>query len=130
MPTDYCNKDNWLAAPGNPAKNVDVFFAYPTAWRAEAGAYPVSRIDNPGMRHRAKHYLAAHASVFKSCANIFAPYCRRRECFDRFKGFFPCAAGVAPRISLRTIQISVSAKHIRIIGSTIFFVCYGEFYRE
>jgi hypothetical protein len=81
LPADYSKADNWLAAPAQtaPAKPVDVFFVYPTAWRARPGQSPLSTLDDPAMREGARYYLATRASVFETCAAIFAPYYRQLD---------------------------------------------------
>jgi hypothetical protein len=76
--SDYSNANNWLALPVDAKieKNADVFFVYPTAWRAD-GKYPLSTIDNTEMRFWAQYYLKTKASAFEAAGNIFAPYYRQ-----------------------------------------------------
>ena len=59
-------------------QKVDVFFIYPTAWRAN-GRYPICDINNKEMRDRANYYLKFHASAFETSGNIFAPYYRQLD---------------------------------------------------
>ncbi|MDR3256772.1 MAG: DUF3089 domain-containing protein [Endomicrobium sp.] len=82
QPSDYNNPNNWLALPGKKdlIRNVDIFFIYPTAWRAN-GQYPIAEIDNQEMRHWAKYYLKFRASAFNTAGNIFAPYYRQLDAF-------------------------------------------------
>ena len=40
MVTDYSIKEHWLALPANITKEVDVFYAYPTAWYKEDPSEP------------------------------------------------------------------------------------------
>ncbi|MDR3319401.1 MAG: DUF3089 domain-containing protein [Desulfovibrio sp.] len=78
-PVNYADKNNWLAIPATLARHIDVFFVYPTAWRAKTGKMPLSSVDNSEMRHWATYYLKTSASVFDSCANIFAPCYRQLD---------------------------------------------------
>jgi hypothetical protein len=97
-PSNYADFKNWLSLPkkSDLTKKVDVFFVYPTSWRAN-GNYPVSDIDNKEMRKWAKYYLKFHASVFETIGNIFAPYYRQldaqfaiktnpKQAYEYFKG--------------------------------------------
>ncbi|MDR1474145.1 MAG: DUF3089 domain-containing protein [Endomicrobium sp.] len=79
-PTDYSDINNWLALPKKEElkKKVDVFFIYPTAWRANGG-YPLCDIDNKEMREGANHCLKFQGSAFETCGNIFTPYYRQLD---------------------------------------------------
>jgi hypothetical protein len=77
--TDYSSEDNWLAVAESPDKPVDVFFVYPTSWRAKPGEFPISEINNPEMRHWAKYYLDTRASAFSTAGNIYAPFYRQLD---------------------------------------------------
>jgi hypothetical protein len=79
-PSDYSNPDNWLALPAKKSrkKKTDIFFIYPTSWRAD-GKYPVADIDNPEMRQWAQYYLKFRATAFETAGNIFAPYYRQLD---------------------------------------------------
>jgi hypothetical protein len=57
---------------------VDVFFIYPTAWKANGG-YPLCDINNKEMRQGAKYYLKFRASAFETSGNMFAPYYRQLD---------------------------------------------------
>ncbi|MDR1149683.1 MAG: DUF3089 domain-containing protein [Spirochaetaceae bacterium] len=76
---DYNNPDNWLAKGSGGTHQVDVFFLYPTSWRAEYGAYPISAIENLEMRHWAFYYLKTRASAFETAGNIYAPFYRQLD---------------------------------------------------
>jgi hypothetical protein len=78
-PADYADSNNWLAVEQNPEKPVDVFFIYPTSWRAKPGEFPIAGIDNGEMRHWAKYYLDTRASAFKTAGNIHAPFYRQLD---------------------------------------------------
>jgi hypothetical protein len=85
-PIDYSNNDYWLTRPDlagqshSAAKNdVDVFFVYPTSWRAEAGEYPIAEINNAEMRHWAEYYLTTRGSAFETAGTIYAPYYRQLD---------------------------------------------------
>jgi hypothetical protein len=87
---DYTRAENWLNLPGvieaprlpslaaepSPDFDVDVFFAYPTAWRAR-GAYPLAGLDNEEMRLGALYSLQTRASAFGTVGRVFAPYYRQ-----------------------------------------------------
>jgi pimeloyl-ACP methyl ester carboxylesterase len=77
MPVDYSDPGNWLASGAGGSKSVDVFFLYPTSWRAAYGAYPIAAVDNAEMRQWADHYLKTCASAFATAGNIYAPYYRQ-----------------------------------------------------
>jgi hypothetical protein len=78
-PTDYSNPDNWLALGSDGTHDVDVFFLYPTSWRAAHGQYPISTIENSEMRHTAFYYLNTRASAFETAGNIYAPFYRQLD---------------------------------------------------
>jgi pimeloyl-ACP methyl ester carboxylesterase len=79
LPTDYKDMDNWLEVQKAADKPVDVFFIYPTSWRAKPGEFPISGINNPEMRHWAKYYLDTRASAFETAGNVYAPYYRQLD---------------------------------------------------
>jgi hypothetical protein len=80
IPTDYSDVNNWLALPKKEElkQKVDVFFIYPTAWRANGG-YPICDINNKEMKAGANYYLKFRASAFETSGNIFAPYYRQLD---------------------------------------------------
>jgi hypothetical protein len=89
-PTDYRDPANWLSlptrqAPGDDdnaqpaAPPVDLFFCYPTAWRARQGQAPLCTLDNSEMRRWADFYLKTRASAFSAPQNIYAPYYRQLD---------------------------------------------------
>jgi hypothetical protein len=80
---DYSDLNNWLAIPAKTKKKTDVFFVYPTAWRAD-GKYPVADINNEEMRGWAKYYLDFRSSAFETEGNIFAPYYRQLDALFAF----------------------------------------------
>ncbi|MDR1362890.1 MAG: DUF3089 domain-containing protein [Spirochaetaceae bacterium] len=76
---DYSNPDNWLAVGSDGTRDVDVFFLYPTSWRAGYGQYPISAIGNLDMRHQSVYYLKTRASAFETAGNIYAPFYRQLD---------------------------------------------------
>jgi hypothetical protein len=58
---------------------ADVFFLYPTSWRAAHGEYPICGINNADMRHWADYYLKTRASAFETAGNIYAPFYRQLD---------------------------------------------------
>ncbi|MDR0822513.1 MAG: DUF3089 domain-containing protein [Endomicrobium sp.] len=83
-PADYSNTNNWLSLPKKLSKSVDVFFIYPTAWRAN-GEYPIADINNAEMRKWANYYLQARASAFAQAGDIYAPFYRQLDASFAFK---------------------------------------------
>jgi hypothetical protein len=79
VPTDYSNPNNWMAVDKNPAKPVDVFYFYPTAWTRGEGEPYLADINNASMRHDAPAELRSQASAFEKAANIFAPWYRQLD---------------------------------------------------
>ena len=79
LAADYADRDNWMAIAPEPDKSVDVFFIYPTSWRAKPGEYPISSINNPEMRHWAKYNLDTRGSAFKTAGNMYAPFYRQLD---------------------------------------------------
>lgn len=77
IPIDYSKSENWLSLPAESElkKNVDIFFSYPTSWRAR-GMYPIADINNDEMRTWAYYYLKTRASAF-DVGNMFCPYYRQ-----------------------------------------------------
>lgn len=78
MVTDYSIKEHWLALPANITKEVDVFYAYPTAWYKEDPSEPdFCAIDNPIMLIGAQQAFDRQATAFETVGNIYAPYYRQ-----------------------------------------------------
>ena len=76
--TDYAQPANWLAAPSDPTKTVDVFYLYPTVWnRAQPSDSIIATIDDPKMQQGAAFALETQASAFDGVANVYAPYYRQ-----------------------------------------------------
>jgi hypothetical protein len=82
--SDYSDPKNWLSLPDaaqaaeDAGGAVDVFFVYPTSWRAR-GERPLSSIDNPEMRRWARYYLQTRASAFATVGRIYAPFYRQMD---------------------------------------------------
>jgi len=75
---DYSRLENWLTRPALPAKNVDVFYLYPTVWKKTKKTEPnICAIDNSSMLKNSKIAYARQASAFETVGNIFAPYYRQ-----------------------------------------------------
>jgi pimeloyl-ACP methyl ester carboxylesterase len=79
LATDYADRDNWMTIAQDPDKPADVFFIYPTSWRAKPGEFPISGINNPEMRHWAKYYLDTRGSAFETAGNMYAPFYRQLD---------------------------------------------------
>ncbi|MDR3136939.1 MAG: DUF3089 domain-containing protein [Coriobacteriales bacterium] len=66
-----------LDLTGSPA--ADLFFCYPTAWRAAPGADPICSVNNRAMRRGAHYYLKTRASAFDGVGRVFSPYYRQLD---------------------------------------------------
>lgn len=76
--SDYQNASNWLSVPEKLVHNADVIYFYPTCYSPQSADDPsVCEIDNVGMREGAQIKLLDQASVFETCADIYAPYYRQ-----------------------------------------------------
>jgi pimeloyl-ACP methyl ester carboxylesterase len=78
--TDYSQAANWLSLPVAPvpAKPVDVFYLYPTAWTSTDPDNPhICAIDEPTMLTQAPAAFARQATAFETVGNIYAPYYRQ-----------------------------------------------------
>ena len=73
---DYSNTANWLALPSSAnAREVDVFFLYPTVYQQSSPSDPmVCAINNPKMQTDAQAAISRTATTFEPLANIYAPY--------------------------------------------------------
>jgi pimeloyl-ACP methyl ester carboxylesterase len=78
-PVDYSEPGSWLANGSEGTLGVDVFFLYPTSWRAASGEYPIASVNNIEMRQWAEYYLKTRASAFETAGNIYAPYYRQLD---------------------------------------------------
>ncbi len=74
--TDYSKEENWLAKPEKPELDVDVIYLYPSSCMDE-NAGMICPVDNMSMRLMAKKNLKEQAGVFKTVANIYAPFWRQ-----------------------------------------------------
>ncbi len=76
--TDYSNPKHWLALPTDPAKAVDIFYLYPTAWTPDSLTNPLyCEIDNSTMLQGSAYALSMQATAFETSGNIYAPYYRQ-----------------------------------------------------
>ena len=76
--SDYTKSENWLAVPLERRHQADVFYIYPTSYAPEMPGAPLyCEIDDAGMRTTAPRHLLAQASVFETCADIYAPFYRQ-----------------------------------------------------
>ena len=77
--SDYSNPNNWMAAPGNADKTIDVFYLYPSAWNGTGSGKTYSDIDDAQMREKAQEILGRTQGMFDHIANIYAPYYRQAD---------------------------------------------------
>ena len=76
IPTDYSQKENWLALPDKPDKTIDLVYLYPSSC-FDFRAGEICTADNHSMRSVAKRSLSQQASAFAPVANVFAPFWRQ-----------------------------------------------------
>jgi pimeloyl-ACP methyl ester carboxylesterase len=76
--TDYTSQSNWLSKP-TPAKDVAVFYLYPTAWSGNTSTNYLADASNTSMRSQAKHWQVMQADCFSDYADIYAPYYRQYD---------------------------------------------------
>ena len=78
IPTDYSLTEHWLSIPADPAKAVDIFYLYPTAWTPDSLTNTLyCAIDNPSMLAGSLHAFKSQATAFETTGNIYAPYYRQ-----------------------------------------------------
>lgn len=80
QPTDYSVTSHWLALPVAPvpAKPVDVFYLYPTAWTSTDPTNPhFAAIDDSTMLAQAPASYARQATAFETVGNVYAPFYRQ-----------------------------------------------------
>ncbi len=75
-PTDYSQKENWLARPEDPDRAVDLVFLYPSSCN-DRRAGVICGIDNKSMRRGAGFNFSHQATAFAPVANIFSPFWRQ-----------------------------------------------------
>ncbi len=76
-PSDYSQKDNWLAIP-EITHEVDTFYIYPTCYTDDSeDAKPICDIDDEAVRKQAQAIYESQATVFEESTNVFAPYYRQ-----------------------------------------------------
>ena len=78
---DYSNAEHWLSLPAqtDAARNVDVFYVYPTAYFAGPNDPLIGEINNPHMVAGAKSAFQKQATAFETIGNIYAPYYRQAD---------------------------------------------------
>jgi hypothetical protein len=76
---DYSDDNNWMATGQDNDKAVDVFYLYPTTYVMGRGEDNIALINNQTMRIGADACFISQASVFKDCANIYAPFYRQAD---------------------------------------------------
>ena len=76
-PTDYSDKDNWLAIP-EITHDVDTVYLYPTTFLDDSeGAELICDVNNEMMRTGAQNMYKSQATVYEESTNVFAPYYRQ-----------------------------------------------------
>jgi len=78
--TDYSKIEHWLSLPTNNAKDVDIFYLYPTAWYKEDPSEPnFCTIDNMIMLIGSQQAFDRQATAFETVGNIYATYYRQAD---------------------------------------------------
>jgi hypothetical protein len=77
--TDYSQRAHWLPLPTNAPKRVAVFYLYPTEYVAQAGDPIIGPVNDPTMMAGAQVAFQRQAWVFRTFANIYAPYFRQAD---------------------------------------------------
>ncbi len=78
--TDYSKPEHWLSLPVDNIKNVDIFYAYPTAWYKEDSSEPnFCAINNRIMLIGSQLAFNRQATAFETVGNIYAPYYRQAD---------------------------------------------------
>ena len=76
--TDYSKTKHWLSLPANNVKEVDIFYAYPTAWIKKDLSEPnFCEVDNKIMLIGSQQAFDRQATAFETVGNIYAPYYRQ-----------------------------------------------------
>jgi hypothetical protein len=82
--TDYSLAAHWLSLPSLPAKEVDIFYLYPTSWqRVDSTESNICAVDNPLMLKYSRLALIRQANAFETVGNIYAPYYRQMDVASR-----------------------------------------------
>lgn len=78
-PTDYAVASHWVNLPATPSKEVDVFYVFPTVYKAGPTDPNLAPIDNPALVAGGRMAFAYQTTAFSASANLFAPYYRQAE---------------------------------------------------
>ncbi len=73
-PLDYSKSSNWIYTESNPAKDVDVFYVYPTVF---TGPEMIADINSEEYRAGARFMYEGQATAFETVGNMYAPYYRQ-----------------------------------------------------
>ena len=80
-PTDYSDKENWLALP-KAEKEADTFYIYPTSYMTKDKDAPTfCTVDDPGMRALSQANFAVNSLAYSGSTNVFAPYYRQASVY-------------------------------------------------
>jgi hypothetical protein len=74
---DYSKTGNWMVAETSGAKDVDVFYIYPSNYTPGEGEPSIGDIDNAGMLKGAQAIYERQATAFSTVCNLYAPYYRQ-----------------------------------------------------
>jgi hypothetical protein len=75
---DYSRRENWVMRPDRAAKDVDVFYVYPTicSFRRNARRHNMN-VFNPLWRLFARMVTGQHTGIFEENCNIYTPFYRQ-----------------------------------------------------
>ena len=77
-PTDYADEKNWVHLPGNPDKDVDTFFVYPTVYiNPSPDAPEIVPVEDVILRAGAKNNYKQGPLLFEDLTNLYEPYYRQ-----------------------------------------------------
>jgi len=78
-PSDYTVVSNWVNLPSAPSKEVDVFYVFPTVYKAGPTDPHLAPIDLPTVVAGAKIAFGLQATAFAATANLYAPCYRQAD---------------------------------------------------
>ncbi len=70
--TDYKQQESWISKPDTPAKQVDVFYIYPTVFSSDSMLN--MDIKDPEMQELVMATYRKQIGVYSDTCNVYAPY--------------------------------------------------------
>lgn len=78
-PSDYAVVSHWVNLPSAPSKEVDVFYVFPSVYKAGTTEPYLAPIDLPTLVAGAKTAFGMQATAFAANANLYAPCYRQAD---------------------------------------------------